>query len=170
MISQTVEDAFNEQTNAEMYSSYLYLSMSAHFAGKGLNGFATWMRMQASEEWIHAMKFFDFILDRGGQPRLRAIDEPAASFGTAAEVFDLVVAHEEKVTGLIHDLVDLTTKERDHASAPFLQWFVAEQVEEEKTATEIRDQLRMIGDEQAMLMMIDRELGTRGAPQPAAAE
>jgi ferritin len=167
MLSQTVEDAFNEQANAEMYSSYLYLSMSAHFASQGLNGIANWMRQQSVEEWAHAMKFFDFVLDRGGRPKLHAIDEPPSNFGSPAEVFDLVVGHEEKVTGLIHALVELTTQEKDHASGPFLAWFVSEQVEEEKSAGEIRDQLRMIGDQPAGLMMMDRALAARVAPATA---
>lgn len=168
MISTTVEEAFNAQMNAEMYSSCLYLSMSGQLAAEGLNGMAHWMRMQASEEWIHGMRFFDFILDRGGLPRLRAIDEPPASFGSPRETFEAVLVHEQKVTGMIHDLVDLTTQERDHASAPFLQWFVAEQVEEEKTASDILEQLQRIGDEQALLVMIDRELGSRAAPAQGA--
>jgi ferritin len=168
MLTQKVEKAFNEQVNAEMYSSYLYLSMSAHFASRSLNGFAHWMRMQADEESMHAMKFFDFILDRGGKPTLKAIEAPPADFGTPSEAFTTVLEHERKVTALIHGLVDVTAKEGDHASAPFLQWFVSEQIEEEKNAQEIVDQLKLVSDQPASLFMLDQMLGQRVAPAPIA--
>lgn len=161
MLKEKIEAAFNEQMNAEMYSSYLYLAMGAHLATQGLGGMAHWMRGQSAEEWEHAMKFFDFILDRGGSPKLRAIDSPPSSFGAPVEVFEMVLEHEQKVTGLIHDLVDLADAEKDHASGPFLDWFVSEQVEEEKTAGDILDQLRMVGDQPAGLMMMDRALAAR---------
>lgn len=161
MLNDKVEAAFNEQMNAEMYSSYLYLAMGAHLATQGLGGMAHWIRGQSSEEWEHAMKFFDFILDRGGAPKLRAIDSPPSSFGSPVEVFEAVLEHEQKVTGLIHDLVDLTSAEKDHASGPFLAWFVTEQIEEEKTAGDILDQLRMVGDQPAGMMMMDRSLAAR---------
>ena len=168
MLTQKVEEAFNEQLNAELYSSYLYLSMSAHFAAQSLNGFAHWMKLQADEEYAHGMKFFDFMLDRGGKPTLKAIEAPPAAFGTPVEAFATVLDHERKVTALIHGLVDVTAKEGDHASAPFLQWFVAEQVEEEKSAQEIGDQLKLIGDQPAALFMIDQMLGQRSASEGAA--
>lgn len=163
MLSEKIEEALNDQMNAEMYSSYLYLAMSADFASRSLNGFAHWMRLQAHEESLHAMKFFDFILDRGGKANLKAIDAPPATFGTPLEAFTAVLEHERKVTDLIHRLVELTTREGDHASAPFLQWFVAEQVEEEKTASDIMDQLRLVGDQAAGIFMIDQLLGGRSA-------
>ena len=168
MLTKKVEKAFNEQVNAEMYSSYLYLAISAHFASQSLNGFAHWMRMQADEETMHAMKFFDFILDRGGKPTLKAIAAPLADFGAPSEAFTTVLDHERKVTSLIHGLVDVTAKEGDHASAPFLQWFVSEQVEEEKNAQEIVDQLKLVGDQPASLFMIDQMLGQRATPSPIA--
>ena len=170
MLTKKVEKAFNEQLNAEVYSSYLYLSMSAHFAGQSLNGFAHWMKLQADEEYVHGMKFFDFILDRGGKPTLKAIEAPPADFGTPVEAFTTVLEHERKVTSLIHGLVDVTAKEGDHASSPFLQWFVAEQVEEEKNAQEILDQLKLIGDQPAALFMIDQMLGQRPASEGAEGE
>lgn len=120
-----------------------------------------WMRQQSIEEWAHAMKFFDFILDRGGSPQLRAIDQPSVHAGSPLEVFERVLEHERKVTAMIHALVDLTTEEKDHACGPFLQWFVAEQVEEEKTAGELVEQLKMAGDQPAVLMMMDRAMGAR---------
>ena len=163
MLSKTVEDALNRQMNAEMYSSYLYLSMSGYFAGRSMNGLASWMKQQADEEWAHGMKFFNFLLDRGGNPVLKAIDEPPAEFGSPAECFEQVLAHERKVTGMIHDLVNLAEAEKDIASGPFLNWFVDEQVEEEKIASEILDQLRMVGDNPAAQFMMDQMLGGRSS-------
>ena len=163
MLSTTIEDALNEQMNAEMYSSYLYLSMSGYFAGRSMNGLANWMRVQAEEEWAHGMKFFTFLLDRGGKPVLKQIDQPPTEFGSPADCFEQVLAHEQKVTGLIHSLVKLASDENDIASGPFLDWFVDEQVEEEKAASEILDQLRMVGDNPAALFMIDQALGSRSA-------
>ena len=163
MLSKTIEDALNEQMNAEMYSSYLYLSMSGYFAGRSMNGLANWMKLQADEEWVHGMKFFTFLLDRGGKPVLKRIDEPPAEFGTPAECFEQVLGHEQKVTGMIHNLVKLANDENDIASGPFLDWFVDEQVEEEKNASEILDQLKMVGDNPAALFMVDQMLGGRTA-------
>jgi len=163
MLTKKIEKAFNEQLNAEVYSSYLYLAMSAHFAGQSLNGFAHWMKLQADEEYAHGMRFFDFILDRGGKPTLKAIEAPPADFGTPLEVFTTVLEHERKVTALIHGLVDVTAKEGDHASSPFLQWFVAEQVEEEKTARSILEQVKMVKPNSPALFFVDRHLGKDAA-------
>ena len=143
MLNKKIEKALNKQINAEYFSAYLYLSMSAWLEGQGLKGMAHWMRMQADEERLHVMKFFDFIHERGGNVELKAIDEPKTSWETALEVFEGAYEHEVKVTGLINDLVDLAIAERDHATNAMLQWFVTEQVEEEAAAQEIVDRLKL---------------------------
>jgi ferritin len=163
MLNEKIEKAFNKQINAELYSGYLYLSMSACFESLGLKGFANWMRVQAQEEQAHAMKFFAFVNDRGGQVLLDAIEKPPAEWTSPLAAFEAVYEHECKVSGLINDLVNLATGERDHASQAFLQWFVTEQVEEEASAAEIVDQLKMIGESGGALLMMDHKLGERVA-------
>jgi ferritin len=170
MLGQKMQDACNKQVNAELYSSYLYLSMSASFEGKSLKGMANWMRIQAQEEMMHAMKIYDFILERGGQAKLDAIDAPPAEWDSPLAIFEEVVTHERKVTSLINGLVDLAIVEKDHATNAFLQWFVNEQVEEEASAEEVRDQMKMAGDKGGALFMLDKELGQRVFTPPAAAE
>jgi ferritin len=167
MLKKKIEKAFNKQINAELYSSYLYLSMAACFNAKNLPGMAQWMRVQADEEREHAMKFFHFIEERGGRVELAAIEAPQKEWKTALEAFEAAYEHETKVTGMINDLVDLSISEKDHASNAFLQWFVTEQVEEEANAQGIVDQLKMVGDKGNGLFMVDRELGKR---QPGAEE
>ena len=164
MMNRKIQDGFNEQLNAELFSSYLYLSMSAYFEAENLKGMARWMRMQAQEEDMHAMKFFDFINECGGRVMLDKIKEPKTEWGSPLEAFDEAYKHEGKVTGMINGLVDLSLSERDHAGNAFLQWFVTEQVEEEAATQEIRDKLRLIGDNAVAVFMIDRELGQRGVP------
>jgi ferritin len=166
MLSKKIEEALNDQINAEIYSSYLYLSMSAYFASKSLNGFANWMRQQVQEELFHAMKMYDFVNERGGRVILKSIDQPQTEWASTRAVFDHVLAHEQKVTGLINNLVDMALDNRDHASHIFLQWFVSEQVEEEATAGEIVDKLRLIGGDANGLFMLDRELGQRQFVMP----
>jgi len=168
MLRPKIESAFNEQLNAELFSSYLYLSMAAYFESQNLKGMAAWMRMQAIEEHMHGMKFFDFINECGGRVTLAKIKEPTTEWKSPLEVFDDTCAHERKVTGLIHGLVDLSLSEKDHAANGFLQWFVTEQVEEEASVQDIRDKLKLIGDNPVALFMIDQELGRR--PAPAAGE
>lgn len=160
-LSETMERALNEQINAEMYSAYLYLSMSSHFKGENLDGFAAWFLAQAREEMFHAEKFYHFVHRRGGKVALTAIDAPPAAWNSPLAAFENVLAHEQHVTGLIHKLVDLALNERDHATTGFLQWFVDEQVEEEENASGIVEQLRRVGDSTQGLFMMDRELGTR---------
>ena len=126
--------SLNEQINAEMFSSYLYLSMEAYFQSISLKGFAAWMRVQAQEEMMHGMKFYDFVNERGGKVTLEAIAKPETTWATPLAAFEAVLKHEEHVTSLINNLVDLAISEKDHASNNFLQWFVAEQVEEEASA------------------------------------
>ncbi|MGB2987863.1 MAG: ferritin [Phycisphaerae bacterium] len=164
MMDSKIESAFNEQLNAELFSSYLYLSMAAYFESQNLKGMAGWMRMQAIEEHLHAMKFFDFINERGGSVSLTQIDAPKTEWASPLEVFEDTSKHESKVTGMINDLVDLALNKKDHAANAFLQWFVTEQVEEEASVQEIAGKLKLVGDRGGMLFMLDRELGQRAAP------
>jgi ferritin len=168
MISKKMEEALNEQVNAEMYSAYMYLSMEAYFKSQNLNGFANWMRAQAQEEMMHAIKIYDFINERGGKVTLKAIDGPPTQWRSPLAVFEAVYAHEQKVTGLINELVDLAIKEKDHATNTFLQWFVNEQVEEEASADEVVQQLKMMKDAPGGMFMLNRELGQRVFTPPAA--
>jgi ferritin len=163
MISQSLVDALNDQLKQELYSSYLYLSMSAFCDDRNLTGFAHWMRLQADEEREHAMKFFDFVQDRDGRAVLQAIPQPQRDFGSPVELFEQVLAHEQEVTSLIEQLYRKATADQDHATQVFLQWFISEQVEEEKTASQILETLRMAGDDKVALLMVDRELGARTA-------
>lgn len=166
MLSKKIEKAINDQINAEMYSSYLYLSMSTHFESISLPGLANWMKQQAQEEMFHGMKMFDFVCERGGRVTLQAIGKPPSKWSSTLDVFENVLAHEQKVTGLINKLVDLAIKERDHATNIFLQWFVSEQVEEEASAGEIVDKLKLIGDDSNGLFMLDKDLGVRMFTMP----
>jgi ferritin len=165
MISKKLETAINEQINAELYSAYLYLSMSAYFKSVNLNGFANWMRMQEQEEQIHAMKFFDYLSERGGRIILKEIKSPRSDWKNPLDVFENVYSHEQKVTGLINDLVDMAIEENDHATSNFLQWYVGEQVEEESSADEIVENLKLLDDSRNGLFMFDRELGKRTPAQ-----
>ncbi|MBN1886920.1 MAG: ferritin [Thermoflexales bacterium] len=161
MLSKSVQDAINEQIKHELYSAYLYLSMSAHFETANLPGFANWMRVQSQEETLHAMIFFDYVNERGGRVVLHAIDQPPAEFGSPLSIAQQVLEHEQKVTSLIHQLYALAVKENDYPSQIKLQWFVTEQVEEEKNADEIIQRLKMVGDNLNALLVLDRELAQR---------
>jgi ferritin len=166
MLNEKIEKALNNQLNAELYSSYLYLSMAAYFQSVNLSGFANWMSVQAKEEWAHGMKFYNFINERGGRVVLQAIDAPPSEWDSPLAVFEAVFGHEQKVTGLINDLVELALKERDHATNIFLQWFVTEQVEEEDSANDIVQKIKLMGDAKGALFMMDRELGQRTFKEP----
>jgi len=170
MISEKLEKALNVQINAEYYSSYLYLSMSSYFDAKGLPGMSNWMRMQAQEEMIHAMKIYDYVLERSGRVLLVEIEAPQTEWDSALEVFEESYAHEQKVTGMINELVSLSLAEKDYAAESFLQWFVDEQVEEEASVTAVLDQLRLVGDNGMGLFMIDGQLAQRQAPAAPAAD
>jgi ferritin len=135
--------------------------MSAHFESQLLKGMAKWMRIQAKEERVHAMKFFDYVIDRGSTVAFYPIEAPTAAWNSPLAVFEHAYQHEQKVTGLINDLVDLAIKEKDLATSEMLQWFVKEQVEEEASASEIVGKLKMIGDAPGMILMIDHALGKR---------
>jgi len=167
MIGKKLEQALNEQVNAEMYSAYLYLSMESFFKLLNLNGFATWMRVQTQEEMMHAMKIYDFIIERGGRVLLKPIEGPQTKWDTPLAVFEAVSKHERKVTSLINNLVDLAIGEKDHATNSFLQWFVNEQVEEEASADEVVQQLKMMESAPGGMFMLDRELGQRVFTPPA---
>ncbi len=167
MLKRTIEKALNQQINAEMYSAYLYLSMSTYFESLSLPGFAGWMKVQAQEEMSHAMKIYDFVHERGGAVKLMPIDGPPVKWASPVAVFEATLAHERKVTGLINKLVDLAIKEKDHASNIFLQWFVTEQVEEEASADELLQQLKRIGNAGHALLMMDKEMGRRTFTAPA---
>ncbi len=168
MLSEKIESAFNKQLNAELYSGYLYLSMSAHFKSVNLDGFANWMYVQAQEELTHAMKFYDFIHQRGGRVALGPVEAPNTRWDSPEVVFQEVLAHERKVTGLIHDLVEIALTEHDHASNVFLQWFVTEQVEEEESADAVLKQLKYLDGTKGGLFMMDRELAQRRFTPPGA--
>ena len=161
MMKQKMNDALNKQINEESFSSYLYLSMSAWFETHNLKGFANWMKVQAQEEAVHAKIFFDHIVERGGTVKLAAIAEPKAEWATPLEAFKDTLEHERHITACIHALMDLAIKEKDHAAAIALQWFVKEQVEEEATASEILAMLEKIGDSSVGLIQLDKQLAGR---------
>ena len=164
MIGKKVQKALNNQINAELYSAYLYLAMSAYFQSINLSGFAGWMQVQAQEEVGHAMRMYAFLLDRDGTIELKAIDAPQKKWEGPLAAFEDALAHEQKVTALIGNLVEISVQEKDHATQTFLQWFVTEQVEEEATASDIVGKLKLVGNEGNGLYMMDGELGQRQAP------
>jgi ferritin len=161
MTSSKVLQALNRQLNAEFYSSYLYLSMSAYFESHDLQGFARWFRLQADEEYSHAMKIFDYLNHIGGKITLNKIEGPETKWDSFLSVFKDTSEHEREVTKSINDLVDLSIVEKDHATVNFLQWFVSEQVEEEATAEQNVRKMEMIGDSKSGLYMLNREFGSR---------
>ena len=156
-----MQAALNKQINAEMYSAYLYLAMSAYFEGQNLKGFAHWMKIQAKEEMEHAMKFYNYIHERRWKVKLTAIDTPKSSWASPLAAIENAFAHEKKITASIHSLMDLAVSSKDYASQSMLQWFIDEQVEEENNADEIVERLKIINKHQGMLMMLDAELGRR---------
>jgi ferritin len=167
MIGKKMQNALNEQVNAELYSAYLYLAMEAFFESANLPGFANWMRVQTQEEVSHAMKIYDYVNERGGRVMLKQIAAPPAEWKSPLAVFEAAYKHEQKVTGLINDLVDLAIEEKDHAANMFLQWFVNEQVEEEKNAEEIVQKLKLMADAPGAMYMLDNEMAQRVFTPPA---
>lgn len=161
MLSKTMQDAFSEHIRAELSSAYLYLSMSIYFEKMSLPGFAKWMRAQFAEEQSHALKMIDHVVDRGETVTLSALEKPLSDFKSVTEVFERTVAHEQKVTALINQLYGLAAKENDYASMEMLHWFIKEQVEEEKAAALILDQLKMAGEKGSTLVMLDHRIGKR---------
>ena len=170
MISKKMQEALNDQVTAEFYSAYLYLAMEAYFESVNLPGFANWMRVQTQEELTHGIKIYDFLNERGGRVTLKAIDQPPSEWASPLAVFEAAYKHEQKVTGLINALVNLAVTEKDHAANSFLQWFVDEQVEEEKSASDIVGKLKLIKDSPQGLYMLDQELAQRVFTPPPAAE
>jgi len=154
-------DGFNHQITLEIESSLAYLQMAAYFESVSLSGFASWMRLQSDEERVHALKFFDFVLDRGNEVQLGDVAAPRASFDGAVDVFEAALAQEREVSESIRNLYTLATSSGDAASFPLLQWFLEEQVEEESTVEEILDQLKLVGGDGGALLLLDRELGAR---------
>ena len=155
MISQTMQDAINAQIKNEFYSAYLYLSMSAYFESLNMPGSAKWMRTQFGEEQTHTLKMFDFINDRGGRVTLQAIDLPPSTFASPVAVWEMVLEHERKVTGLIYQLYAQAVKENDYAAQTFLAWFINEQVEEEKNATLMLERFKQAGGNAGTLLLFD---------------
>jgi ferritin len=162
MITKPMQDAINVQVQAEIHSSMLYLAMSASCASQGFNGFASWLRVQRQEEMEHALKLLDYLLERGGTFQPRALEAAPASFGTPLQVFEKVLEHERHVTSLVHGLYEKAVAEKDIATQVFLQWYVAEQVEEEAHAQEVVDKLKYVGDRGGGVLYLDKELGKRG--------
>ncbi len=167
MLSKKIEQAINKQINAELASAYLYLGMSAYFNEVSLVGFANWMRAQYDEELFHAMKMYDYVLERGGNISLDTVQAPPQAWNNIIEVFEAVLAHEQKITQSINRLVTLAMSEQDHATVNFLQWFVDEQVEEEASVSELLAQIKLVGGQGSGLFMLDREAAQRKFIQPA---
>jgi ferritin len=166
MISDKMVEAFNEQLNREMYSAYLYMSMSAHCNQTGLKGFANWFMVQYHEEMLHAMKIFEYVQRQGASVTLAAIQAPPATFESPLDMFTKTLAHERFITQSINTLMELAIAEKDHASQIFLEWYVTEQVEEEENDNDIIAQLKFIKDNPQGLMMLDRELAARATTVP----
>lgn len=161
MLNDRIESELNDQIQREFESAYLYLSMVAYFEEENLPGFAHWMRMQSQEEEEHAMRLFDYVLERGGRPQLRAIDAPPASFDSPFDAVEQALDHERKITESIHALYSVSVEEQDYATQSEMQWFVEEQVEEEQSAEGLVTALRQAGDDSAAMFILDRELGQR---------
>lgn len=161
MLTQAVQEAINNQIKSELHSAYVYLAMTAYCESLNLPGFAQWMRMQSREELSHAMKLFDYVNDRGGRVALQAIDAPPLDFKSPLEMVQEVLQHERKVTAMINALYEVAIKEQDYATQVHLQWFLTEQVEEEKNAGEIVERVKMAGAQPAALLLLDREFGAR---------
>jgi ferritin len=158
MISEKMQKAINDQINAEFYSAYFYLSISAYCDSENYKGFAEWFRLQAEEERTHGFKLFDYLQERGGRVILKAIDEPPTNFKSIQDTFEQTLEHERKVTGLINNLNKLAIEENDYATQAHLQWFISEQVEEEATAEDILNQIKMVEGKPGNLFYIDRHI------------
>ena len=165
LMSESLEKRFSAQIGAEFFSFYSYLQISAYFERTNLPGCARWMRLQADEEQLHAMKFWDYVMARGNTVILPPIDSPETDFASPLSAFERALEHERSVSRSIHDLYGHATRENDYASFALLQWFVAEQVEEENTVVQIIEQLRMVGDDGPALLILDKELGSRTAEE-----
>lgn len=169
MLNKRVEEELIKQVNEEMFSAYLYLSMSAYFMSKNLTGFANWMRVQFQEESFHAHKMFDYIISRGGDAKLLAIAEPPHEWRDVITVFAAAYSHEQHITGRINHMMGVATEEKDFTTVQFLQWFLNEQIEEEANASGILEELKLVEGKGAALLMLDREMKTRVFTPPVAA-
>ncbi len=161
MLSQTMTDALNKQANREFYSAYLYLSMSAYFESLGKAGMANWMRVQAGEELVHAMKMYDYVIASGGRAKMLAVEEPESSWTSPVDAFQHVWNHERAVTGLIKTLVGVSLSEKDDATNKFLQWYLDEQVEEEESSDTVLNKVKAAGSDASKQQVVDKELGQR---------
>lgn len=161
MLTKKMEKVLNDQINAELYSSYLYLSMASFFESQSWLGFAKWMELQAAEEYAHGMKFYKHINEMGGRAELQAIEKPKAEWSSLVQVFEEAHKHELYITERINNLVEVAAAEKDHATGIFLQWFVTEQVEEVAGVAQIVNDFHKIGDSKGSLYMLDRQLGKR---------
>ncbi len=161
MLSQKMTDALNGQANREFYSAYLYLSMSAYFESSGMRGMANWMRVQASEELVHAMKMYDYVIAAGGRAKMLAVEEPQFSWASPVDAFQHVWNHERAVTGLIKALVGVSLSEKDDATNKFLLWYIDEQVEEEESSDTVLNKVKAAGNDTSKLQAVDKELGQR---------
>ncbi len=168
MISKKMVEALNKQLNNELYSAYLYLSMSSYTTHIGLKGAANWFMVQYQEEMVHAMKFYDYINSQGEHAQLAAIAAPPVEFGSLLSMFEQTLKHEQFITRCINDLMDLAVKEKDHATQIFLQWFVTEQIEEEGNDNDMIAKLKLVGDSPQGLMMLDAQMATRVFTPPPA--
>jgi ferritin len=162
-ISETIQNAINQQINLELASAYTYLSMAAYFESRAFNGFGKWMRMQYQEENVHAMKFYNYLLDRGGNVVLHPLEAPATDFGSPLQAFQKSLAHEQKVTASIHHMYGMAHDEKDYATVSLLKWFVDEQVEEEKSVSDMVDRLKIAGDNANALLLLDNLAGQRSS-------
>lgn len=170
MLKGKMLDALNAQINAEQYSSLLYLSMSAYLNDQGLPGFANWMYVQYQEELSHANKFFNYVVERGGKVELKAIKQMPTTWDGVISIYEATLEHEQLVTSLINDMMDIAIQEKDHAAQSFLRWFVDEQVEEEANVTEILDTLKLINGQGNGIFMLDREMRSRTFVDTTAAQ
>lgn len=161
MINKKIEEAFNEQINAEIYSSYMYYSMASYFASLSLDGFSHWMRVQALEELTHVQKISHYVLERGGRPIMKTVAAPPSDWDSPLACFEAVYEHECEVTQLINGLMDLALELRDHASVSYLNWFVDEQIEEEANTDAVVQKLKLVDNNKGGLFMLDRELDAR---------
>ncbi|MFA6552867.1 MAG: ferritin [Patescibacteria group bacterium] len=162
MINKKVEAAFNKQIAEEQYSAMLYLALAGYYESMNFKGFGSWLRLQYEEELAHAIKFFNFIIERGGTAELSALPKPPTKLPPPHQAFSLAYQHEQKITKLIDSLYDLALKEKDYPSQSFLKWFIDEQVEEEASTLEITEKLKMIGDKSSGILMLDHQVGKRG--------
>lgn len=161
MISKNLQNAINNQIHSEIYSSYLYMAMAAYADGKNFKGIANWFKVQSQEEWEHAMKFYNFLVERGANVIFKAIEQPPSDFKSILQAFEATLEHEKKVTASIHKLYELAVKEGDYPTQVMLHWFINEQVEEEANAMEIIEKIKLVGEKSGSILWIDKELGSR---------